>query len=413
MKQGSIILLLFSLAPWFLTKAEEAIAYDYDGFPTIIHNETASLQEYRPKFWYLHVDTKDGGFINLDYRLAGDTLIQEKHYVRVVFGYEEKKDLFNNDFLRITAIRPNGDTYADTLYYRQDEDKVYCLQPEDNKEILVLDYGMEVGDEFMDANGEVFVVKEAGRLGHEKTFWGWYFYRPKKLILVSQQTGMEDIWIEGLGSRHWGITPCFLMTQNKVFAQLGTQPLHAQVSIGYGGNILLEPDVNTDNYKAEMIDERYFEEKHDTRSLEYEFLGDTLYVRGTRNSDYLAGYPYAECLIDDGRIDVLIKSFWPADEIGESEYIFWAKIPGFKPGTYQVGLPGREYVTLECKGGGTTGIDEKKLIPVAPRERGTIYDLSGRKVSSQPSHSLPTQEGQGGSLRKGLYIQNGKKVAVK
>jgi hypothetical protein len=91
MKQGSIILLLFSLAPWFLTKAEEAIAYDYDGFPTIIHNETASLQEYRPKFWYLHVDTKDGGFINLDYRLAGDTLIQEKHYVRVVFGYEEKK----------------------------------------------------------------------------------------------------------------------------------------------------------------------------------------------------------------------------------------------------------------------------------------------------------------------------------
>lgn len=43
----------------------------------------------------------------------------------------------------------------------------------------------------------------------------------------------------------------------------------------------------------------------------------------------------------------------------------------------------------------------------------TIYDLSGRKVSSQPSYSLPTREGQGGSLRKGLYIQNGKKVAIK
>ncbi len=43
----------------------------------------------------------------------------------------------------------------------------------------------------------------------------------------------------------------------------------------------------------------------------------------------------------------------------------------------------------------------------------TIYDLSGRKVSSQSSYSLPTQEGQGGSLRKGLYIVNGKKVAVK
>ena len=43
----------------------------------------------------------------------------------------------------------------------------------------------------------------------------------------------------------------------------------------------------------------------------------------------------------------------------------------------------------------------------------TIYDLSGRKVSSQSSYSLPTRDGQGGSLRKGIYIQNGKKVAVK
>ena len=47
------------------------------------------------------------------------------------------------------------------------------------------------------------------------------------------------------------------------------------------------------------------------------------------------------------------------------------------------------------------------------REGGTIYDLSGRKVSSQSSYSLPTREGQGGSLRKGLYIKDGKKIIVK
>ena len=65
-----------------------------------------------------------------------------------------------------------------------------------------------------------------------------------------------------------------------------------------------------------------------------------------------------------------------------------------------------------------TGIDEvKSEISFTPnsslREGGAIYDLSGRKVSSQSSYSLPTREAQGGSLRKGLYIQNGKKVAVK
>ena len=228
------LLLLFSLLPWCLIKAEEAIAYDYEGYPTIIHNEPAYLQERKPKFWCLHVDTKDGGFINLDYRLAGDTLIQEKHYVRVVFGYEEKIDLYNNDLLRISAIRPNGETYADTLFYRQEEDKVYCLQPEKNKEILIVDYGLEVGDEFMDANGEVFVVRETGRQNN-KHFFGWYFYRPRKLILVSQQTGQEDVWIEGLGSQYWGITPYYIMMRNKVFTKLGLQPLHSNVTYSRPG----------------------------------------------------------------------------------------------------------------------------------------------------------------------------------
>ena len=65
-----------------------------------------------------------------------------------------------------------------------------------------------------------------------------------------------------------------------------------------------------------------------------------------------------------------------------------------------------------------TGIDEvKSEISLTPnsslREGGAIYDLSGRKVSSQSSYSLPTREGQSGSLRRGIYIQNGKRVAVK
>ena len=123
-----------------------------------------------------------------------------------------------------------------------------------------------------------------------------------------------------------------------------------------------------------------------------------------KNTDYFPGYAYAECLIDDGRIDVLIKSFELVSIKRESEYIFWAKIPGFKPGTYQVGIPGREYVTLECKGGGTTSISEKSLTPVAPREDGAIYDLSGRKVNFQFS----TFNSQ--FRKKGIYIQNGKKV---
>ena len=50
----------------------------------------------------------------------------------------------------------------------------------------------------------------------------------------------------------------------------------------------------------------------------------------------------------------------------------------------------------------TTSVSEKGLTPVAPREGGAIYDLSGRKVNSQSSML--------NGLKKGLYIMNGKKV---
>ena len=56
----------------------------------------------------------------------------------------------------------------------------------------------------------------------------------------------------------------------------------------------------------------------------------------------------------------------------------------------------------------TTSISEKSLTPdPSPREKGTIYDLSGRKVNSQFS-ILNSQLKQ-----KGLYIVNGKKIMVK
>ena len=382
MKKNLIIqFLLLSLFPTLPVWADEAIAYDYEGYPTIIHSETDYVQTKRPKFWCLHVDTEDGGFINLDYRLAGDTLIQEEHYVRVVFGYEKMADLYENDFILMSAIRPDGYAHADTLYYRQEGDKVYCLQPEENKKILIIDYGLELGDEFTDANGEIYVVKEIGKQSNEKHFFGWYFYQPKRLILVSRKTGEEDIWIEGLGSTHWGITPHFIMTRNKVFTKLGLQPSHAHISMGYGGNLLLEPNVNTECYKAKMIDlgGNYY---GDNIFANYEFLGDTLRIEGVKVFKHFAGYSYAECILDNGRIDVMIKRFSMEDVKREERYIFDVKIPGFKAGTYEVGMPGQEYVTLVCKGEAKETVSFTKnqmatiILPTEPdASKGKYYRL--------------------------------------
>jgi hypothetical protein len=369
------------------------IIYYYEGYPTIIHNEPLHFQIGEPKFWNLHVDTEEGEFINLDYRLAGDTLIQEKEYVRVVFGYEEKADLYENDFLLMSAIRPNGKNYADTLYYRQEEDKVYCLQQEEDKETLVIDYGLEVGDEFTDANGEVFLVKDTARQSQNEYFHPRYYYQPRKLTLVSKQTGEEDIWVEGMGSKYWGITPYFFMARNKVFTKLGLQPSHAQVFMGYGGNALLRPHVNTESYKAEMIDLGGNYSGNDI-FLNCEFLDDTLRVEGVKVFEHFAGYSYVECLIEDGRIDIMVKKFNMEDQKREKRYVFDVKIPGFEAGTYEVGMPGREYVILECLGANPTSVESISL----SSQKNTLFDLQGRKLQGKPA--------------RGIYIENGKKKTV-
>ena len=58
--------------------------------------------------------------------------------------------------------------------------------------------------------------------------------------------------------------------------------------------------------------------------------------------------------------------------------------------------------------------DETSIIaPSAFHQNDSIYDLSGRKVANSPiSYSLP-KGGLSGALRKGLYVHNGIKIAIK
>lgn len=57
--------------------------------------------------------------------------------------------------------------------------------------------------------------------------------------------------------------------------------------------------------------------------------------------------------------------------------------------------------------------DGIRLAPAFSKGEGDVYDLSGRKVNSQSSHSLSTREDLGGSLKKGVYIVGGKRVLVR
>ena len=69
-------------------------------------------------------------------------------------------------------------------------------------------------------------------------------------------------------------------------------------------------------------------------------------------------------------------------------------IPGFKAGTYQVGIKGQEHVTLVCPG--TDCI--RSLDNDRHESKNDTYDLMGRRVTNP---------------RRGIYIQDGRKVVVK
>jgi hypothetical protein len=65
----------------------------------------------------------------------------------------------------------------------------------------------------------------------------------------------------------------------------------------------------------------------------------------------------------------------------------------YNPGGSRGGTEKREIVLND----NPNGIES--LTPVAPRERGSIYDLQGRRLSGKPS--------------RGIYIKDHRKVAIK
>ena len=130
--------------------------------------------------------------------------------------------------------------------------------------------------------------------------------------------------------------------------------------------------------------------------LEYSFDADTLYVNGVQESKSHFSIPYAECLITDNRIVFMLKQSQSSSVIKKE---FRVQIPGFKAGFYEVGMPGQEYVALECKGANATSVNR---ITSSPQE-GDIYDLSGRKIGTSKSFPLKGVRGSG------IYIENGKK----
>ena len=298
----------------------------------------------------------------------------------------------------------DGKTYSrlivgdkDTLLYRQEGKKVF-LRQRNGQELLLMDFGLEIGDSFTNPQGKKFIVKEkkAYDAGLFTVFWkrDGETADPIQLQLISENGNEEDIWIEGIGSIYSHILPLYQTDGLTAFDNVPVwSKVFATTSIN-GGAIT---EVNEEDYKLCWFPIQHKGPTYDR--FDFSFIGDTLMVKGFISPIMSMGY--VECSIKGDRIDVevdLCVNTCNIPTCPPNRY-FEAKVPGFKAGTYQVGLTGEEHVTLECRG--TDGIKETDDgMPTVnnERENGKFYDLCGRRTENPMS---------------GIYIRNGKKYIIR
>ncbi|MBQ8050579.1 MAG: leucine-rich repeat domain-containing protein [Bacteroidaceae bacterium] len=277
----------------------------------------------------------------------------------------EDKDLIDNKiytmlFVRDRSITSNysvlkgtiNETPVDTLYYRQEGDKVYLYSPQQGRDVLLFDYGLKTGDVFTDLTGERYVVTATDCFDdfRENVCNYQEEVTPKALRLHSEDGTKEDIWVEGAGSLCWGILP---MSVTEGLRNFPERPNRVAVCHTYqhrGEDIMF--DIDDEDYKMTHI--KPSETTYSTpKPWTYTFLGDTLYISGSYNNSDETSPTCAEIRItEDNLIAMKIEQMHPhiIYASGDVYSDFELKYPNFKKGLYQIWNDRNTIDTLYCEG---------------------------------------------------------------
>ena len=328
----------------------------------------------------------------------GDTL------VTMDFNTGERKSINGHEYITGTVFTRyvNNDTIKSRTnhYYRQDGGKIYYYSGKENdEEILLMDFDLNVGDEFLLPNGQMAKVVEK-----KDTV---ITYKNRKLTLKGlSNPSFREEWLEGMGSTTTGLLPPSV-------TEVVTDIVPFKVSFRglLGLNSLSWPAVNNDFVKTDII---YSQQEIDPGSAPWtcEFIGDSLRLRG--------GY---EQRVQDRNMfvafvnhnDVYVNNYEVPGYVNrDCCKLLDVKFGGFKAGTYHIHfdifymwpidwdysnmteLYSKTFInaTLECKGNTASFPD------IQPDTRAStspaIYDLTGRRLTAEPT--------------RGVYIRDGKKV---
>lgn len=221
-------------------------------------------------------------------------------------------------------VTPYIDEGENDCWCRQEGQKVLAYSETKQTDELVLDFSLNVGDQFVRANGEVMNV-----IATKDTFLLEDEQIPSRMLILQNEKNpeIEDVWIEGIGSMRTGITPCGFLSAAKIKMIYSANDYYGSLYF-----TLLDEE----RFKMQMIDMLEVDETQKPE-IQCEFLADTLHIYGYMTL-WCAGTPPVICRIEgsDVYLNRMITSFPITTCI--SIYKVDLKIPGFKKGKYHISV---------------------------------------------------------------------------
>lgn len=120
---------------------------------------------------------------------------------------DEKRNVNGTVWMALSEVSYEGD-YSKTpsgYLYRQEDCKVFRYSEADEREILLFDYGLAVGDKFTDENGRQMEVTAVSDTSFVQPFEETAPSHRCLTLRATDGTSDGDCWIEGLGSLSWGV----------------------------------------------------------------------------------------------------------------------------------------------------------------------------------------------------------------
>ena len=290
-----------------------------------------------------------------------------------------------------------------SIFLRMEQEKVFWLDTESQKEYVIYDFGLKLGDSFTNTlDGMKYQVVDIRDTitKNENLYPPMVNSFPLTLMEMQRTDGKRETWVKGVGSLSYGILrPGMLKGINRLclvefeglsdYCVLHCCPNNDYIKVAKADLTKLEWQGPTG---VEYVDE--IGKFYDKRELQAEFNGDTLHVWGQLPLNCLPN-AYMGCE-KDGNV-LSLKYFNEILSVDcKGPFMLDIRFPGFASGRYI--FEGKEIICEESHVSSIFRIEnflEEIQTPATDADNSApLYDLSGRRLEQKPT--------------KGIYIQGGR-----